>query len=138
MSSSRVSPAPAGRLNVLPLGRRLPPSPADFVGSATVQQLVAELAATHEIVILDTPPLMPVSDSLTISEYADAALLVCWPRQKAKRTDLRRVQKLVDTFPTHILGFVGYRCARRRGLRTVLRRQGRGDRLGMPLGLRSV
>jgi polysaccharide biosynthesis transport protein len=96
---------PRGRLSVLPLGSRLPPSPAEFVGSATVQHLVAELASTHDFVILDTAPLLPVSDSLTISEYADAALLVIG-LEKIRRPDLRRVQKLISTFPTRVLGFV--------------------------------
>jgi tyrosine-protein kinase len=97
--------APRGRLNVLPLGSRLPPSPAEFVGSPTVQHLVAELASSHDFVILDTAPLLPVSDSLTISEYADAALLVCG-LEKISRPDLRRVQKLISSFPTRVLGFV--------------------------------
>ena len=101
----RTAAGSQDHLNVLPLGRRLPPSPAEFVGSTTVQHLVAELAASHEIVILDTPPLLPVSDSLTISEYADAALFVCG-LGKSTRPDLRRVRKLVEAFPTRVLGFV--------------------------------
>ena len=103
--SSRSSGSPRGHLDVLPLGRRLPPSPAEFVGSATVHHIISELATSHEIVILDTPPILPVSDSLTISRYADAALVVCG-LNKSSRTDLRRVRKLLASFPTHVLGFV--------------------------------
>ena len=77
--------AQRGHLDVLALGRGRPPSPADFVGSTTVRQIIDELAASHEIVILDTPPPLPVSDSLTISEYADAALVVCGSRRAAGR-----------------------------------------------------
>jgi len=104
-SPSRGAAGSTGHLNVLALGRRLPPSPAEFVGSTTVQHIVAELAASHEFVILDTPPLLPVSDSFTISEYADAALLVCG-LGKSTRPDLLRTRKLIDAFPTRMLGVV--------------------------------
>ena len=63
--------AQRGHRDVLALGRGRPPSPADFVGSTTVRQIIDELAP-RTIVILDTPPPLPVSDWLTISEYADA------------------------------------------------------------------
>jgi non-specific protein-tyrosine kinase len=105
VASARSPGSPRGSLHVLPLGRRLPPSPPEFVGSATVHNIVSELAAAHEIVILDTPPLLPVSDALTISTYADAALIVCG-LNRSSRTDLRRLRKLLATSPTHVLGFV--------------------------------
>ena len=88
------------------LGRGRPPSPADFVGSTTVRQIIDELAASHEIVILDTPLLLPVSDSLTISEYADAALLVCGLQTSRRLPMLRNVHKLLAAFPTRVLGLV--------------------------------
>ena len=94
-----------GHLHVLPFGRRTPPTPGDFVGSGQVRHLVAELARTHDIVILDTPPLFPVSDALTISEYVDAALIVCG-LETSRRPALVRLRKLVAAFPAHVLGLV--------------------------------
>jgi Mrp family chromosome partitioning ATPase/capsular polysaccharide biosynthesis protein len=94
-----------GELHVLPFGRRRPPSPADFVGSTTVRQLVAQLAETHDFVILDTPPFVPVSDALTISEYADAALIVTG-LATSRRPTLRTVRKFASAFPTRVLGMV--------------------------------
>ncbi|MDW8339660.1 MAG: CpsD/CapB family tyrosine-protein kinase, partial [Thermoleophilia bacterium] len=96
---------PRGSLSVLPLGRRRPPSPAEFVGSGAVRQLVAELARTSDFVILDTPPLLPVSDALTISEYADAALLVCG-LETSRRPTLRNVRRILAAFPARVLGLV--------------------------------
>jgi Mrp family chromosome partitioning ATPase/capsular polysaccharide biosynthesis protein len=96
---------PRGRLSVLPLGRRRPPSPAEFVGSGAVRQLVAELAQRCDIVVLDTPPLLPVSDSLTISEYVDAALLVCG-LETSRRPTLRDLRRILATFPARVLGLV--------------------------------
>ncbi|HXF97233.1 MAG TPA: P-loop NTPase [Gaiellaceae bacterium] len=103
---ARSGPGPSrGRLHVLPLGRRRPPSPADFVGSGPVRHIVADLTKTHDVVVLDTPPLLPVSDSLTISEYADAALIVCG-LETSRRPTLRNVRRLLAAFPTRVLGIV--------------------------------
>ena len=96
---------PAGEARLLILGRRRPPAPADFVGSTSVRQVVSELAQMYEFVILDTPPLLPVSDSLTISEYADAAIVVSGLRT-ARRPDLRKLRRVLSTFQAHIVGLV--------------------------------
>jgi Mrp family chromosome partitioning ATPase len=106
--SDRVPPkqdGTRGELSVLPFGRRRPPSPADFVGSTTVRQLVAQLAATHDFVVLDTPPFVPVSDALTISEYADSALIVSG-LATSRRPTLRTVRKFASAFPTRVLGVI--------------------------------
>ena len=94
-----------GELRVLPFGRRRPPSPADFAGSAAVHQIIAELAESHDFVVLDTPPLVPVSDGLTIAEYADAAVIVA-ALASARRPTLRALRKLVSGFPARVLGVV--------------------------------
>jgi Mrp family chromosome partitioning ATPase len=94
-----------GELHVLPFGRVRPPSPADFVGSSSVRHVVAELARTHDIVIVDTPPTIPVSDALTISEYVDAAIVVT-RLASSQRPTLRSLRKLLATFRTPMLGLV--------------------------------
>jgi Mrp family chromosome partitioning ATPase len=94
-----------GEVRILTLGRRRPPAPADFIGSTSVRQIVSELAQLHEFVILDTPPLLPVSDSLTISEYSDAAIVVCGLKT-ARRPNLRRLRRMFSTFQAHVVGLV--------------------------------
>lgn len=93
------------QLDVLTLGRRKPPNPGDFIGSSTVRQIVASLAATHDFVIIDTPPLLPVSDALTVSEYVDAALIVS-RLDITRKPMLRSVRKLASVLPTRVLGLV--------------------------------
>jgi Mrp family chromosome partitioning ATPase len=94
-----------GQLHVLPFGRRKPPNPGDFVGSSAVRQLIAELEESHDIVIVDTPPMVPVSDALTVGEYVDAALVVCGLETTRKHL-LRTVRKLASVFPARVLGLV--------------------------------
>lgn len=97
--------APAGRLHVLPFGRMRPPSPADFVGSSTVRHIVAELANGYDMVIVDAPPVVPVSDALTITEYVDAAIIVSRVTSSTRPT-LRSLRKLLANFRTSVLGLV--------------------------------
>jgi Mrp family chromosome partitioning ATPase len=94
-----------GRLQVLTFGSRRPADPGDFVGSASVRRVVDELASEHDIVVIDTPPLLPVSDARAISEYADAALIVCGLRT-SRRRNLRALRKLLGVLPTAVLGVV--------------------------------
>jgi Mrp family chromosome partitioning ATPase len=104
-SVSTTTGSPRGHLHVLPFGRRKPPNPGDFVSSSAVRQLIADVADTHDIVIVDTPPMVPVSDALAISEYVDAALIVC-SLGTTRKPLLRTVRKLVGAFPARVLGLV--------------------------------
>jgi Mrp family chromosome partitioning ATPase len=63
------------------------------------------LSQTHDIVIVDTPPLLPVSDALVVSEYVDAAVIVCG-LGIARKPTLRRVQRIAATLPTRVLGVI--------------------------------
>ncbi len=94
-----------GQLDVLTFGSRMPADPGDFVGSNAVRRVVQQLAAEHDVVIIDTPPLLPVSDSRSISEYVDAALIVCGLRTSGRR-NMRTLRKLLGVLPTTVLGVV--------------------------------
>jgi Mrp family chromosome partitioning ATPase len=104
-ASSSSFGAEAGHLDVLTFGSRRPADPGDFVGSGAVRRVVDELAADHDIVIIDTPPLLPVSDARAISEYVDAALIVCGLRT-SRRRNMRTLRKLLAVLPTAVLGVV--------------------------------
>jgi Mrp family chromosome partitioning ATPase/capsular polysaccharide biosynthesis protein len=104
-TSERHEAGPAEVIHVLPFGSRRPPNPGDFVGSTTVREIVADLTATHDIVIIDTSPMLPVSDALAISEYVDAALFVCRLETTRKPT-LMSLRRAISAFPTHALGLV--------------------------------
>ncbi len=103
--SERNGSRPGELINVLPFGARRPPNPGDFVGSTTVRAIVAELSASHDIVIIDTSPLLPVSDALAISEYVDAALIVC-NLDTARKPTLTSLRRVISAFPTRTLGLV--------------------------------
>lgn len=91
------------KITVLPFGSRRPHNPGDFVGSSAVRQVVEQLAATHDIVIVDTAPLLAVSDARAISEYVDAVLIVC-SLKASRKSNLRSVRRLASVLPTRVFG----------------------------------
>jgi polysaccharide biosynthesis transport protein len=61
--------------DVLTAGQ-LPPNPSELLGSRRMGELLAELKATYEVVLVDCPPLLPVTDPMVVSRFADGVLLV--------------------------------------------------------------
>ena len=64
-----------GLINVLGANRSVP-NPPGLLGSLRMRSLLSELAEDHDIVIVDTPPLVGVSDALALIPSVDAVLLV--------------------------------------------------------------
>lgn len=54
---------------------RIPPNPSELLGSQRMRALVDELTVDH-IVIMDAPPLLPVTDAGLLSGFSDGTLLV--------------------------------------------------------------
>lgn len=69
-----VQPTAHPNLLVLPAGT-IPPNPSELLGSQRMRDLIATLAKTHRV-ILDAPPLLPVTDAALLSTSADGAVLV--------------------------------------------------------------
>jgi succinoglycan biosynthesis transport protein ExoP len=105
-TEAQAEPEPqrgGAQLHVLTLGTRRPHDPADFVGSNAVRQVVGELTETHDLVIIDAPPLIPVSDARSISEYVDAALIVC-RLGTVRKPHLRTIRRIVPVLPARVFG----------------------------------
>jgi capsular exopolysaccharide synthesis family protein len=64
-----------GRVNVLGSGP-IPGNPSELLGSARMTAMLAELTATHDVVIVDAPPVLPVADALVLVGDIDAVVLV--------------------------------------------------------------
>jgi polysaccharide biosynthesis transport protein len=93
-------------LLVLPCGR-LPHNPAELLGSARVAELIQELAADSEMLILDAPPLNPVADAqvLLSSQLIDAAILV-GRTERTRRDEVRRARAILDRHIVEPVGIV--------------------------------
>jgi non-specific protein-tyrosine kinase len=67
--------AGAPNLRVLTAGESVP-NPADVLGSQRMRQLVEQLRGEADLLIFDTPPLLPVTDAQVVGRLVDGALLV--------------------------------------------------------------
>ena len=63
-----------GKLSVLAAGP-MPPNPSEMLGSAQMRSLLQSLRETHDYVVIDTPPLLPVTDAAVLSVLADGCVV---------------------------------------------------------------
>jgi capsular exopolysaccharide synthesis family protein len=55
---------------------QLPPNPSELLGSRRMEELLAQLRATYDVVLIDCAPLLPVTDPMVVSRLADGILLI--------------------------------------------------------------
>lgn len=63
-------------LSVLPAGR-IPPNPSELIGSERMRRLLENLEDLYDAVVIDSPPLLPVTDAAILSGYVGSTILVC-------------------------------------------------------------
>jgi tyrosine-protein kinase len=94
-----------GRLEIL-AGGPMPPSPAEFMKSRSVADIIAQLAERSDILIIDTPPLLHVSDALTLMLNADIDSAIIAARLgTVRRQALAEAKRILDSAPVVKLGF---------------------------------
>jgi capsular exopolysaccharide synthesis family protein len=54
----------------------IPPNPSELLASRQMVSLLAELRDSYDIVLLDTPPVLPVTDAAVLGAACDGALVV--------------------------------------------------------------
>jgi capsular exopolysaccharide synthesis family protein len=72
----------------------LPPNPAELLGTARVSELLAALHADNDYVLIDAPPVLPVTDAVVLGSRVDGIVLVA----TAKVTGRRDLTKALSTF----------------------------------------
>jgi capsular exopolysaccharide synthesis family protein len=73
---------PWSHIHVLTAGT-VPPNPSQIVNSNAMADLLVKLSRSFDLVVVDSPPLLPVTDALALSRITDGALIVV--RYKATR-----------------------------------------------------
>ena len=91
-------------LQLLPSGVK-PPNPAELVGSEKMGLFVESLKEYYDYIILDTPPVVVVTDAQLISQYADGCLLVI-AASEADRDATIKAKELLTKVNAKILGVV--------------------------------
>jgi polysaccharide biosynthesis transport protein len=91
-------------LRVLAAGE-LPPNPAELLGSERMKGLLQELASMCDLLIIDTSPLLMVSDALGLLDQVSGTLLVA-RLGLTRRDDLERMRKILAATKSASLGIV--------------------------------
>jgi capsular exopolysaccharide synthesis family protein len=62
-------------LSVLTAGRR-PPNPSELLQSHAMEELIRDLRSRFDVVLLDAPPLLPVTDAALLASQSDGLIMV--------------------------------------------------------------
>jgi tyrosine-protein kinase len=80
-------------LSVLPAGYP-PPNPSELLSGERARRLIDVLGQTYDVVVIDCPPVLPVTDAMVIARMADTTLLVTSANKTSKRSLARAVELL--------------------------------------------
>lgn len=83
----------------------LPPNPAELLGSARMDAILEELGRQADVVLLDAPPVVAVTDAAVLSTKTDACLLVVGAGT-VKRDLARRARAQLEAVNARVLGLV--------------------------------
>lgn len=93
-----------GSLEVVSAGTR-PTDPTGAIASPRLQAALRELAATADVVIVDTPPALAVSHATLVSRYVDAILAIA--RAEVLTVDVaEEFEEALAAMPAEKIGFV--------------------------------
>jgi capsular exopolysaccharide synthesis family protein len=94
----------AGQLHILPAGPP-PPNPSALMSSPRMQQIIRELESQSDLVIIDTPAALAVSDPLPLMRSVTGVVVVARVNSSSRQT-IRRLQKIVESAHGNLLGVV--------------------------------
>lgn len=95
---------PDENISLVPSGP-IPPDPAELLGSKRMKELIETMAARYDFVLLDSPPVQSVTDSLALSQFVAGTVLVI----RAGKTTYEVLEgglKKLRNINGRVLGFV--------------------------------
>lgn len=92
------------KLNIVTSGF-LPPNPSECLNSGRLDDLMREFRQQYDLILIDTPPILPVADSIILGRKADGTLLV-YEVGDIPRVALRRAKLVLEQAQVKVLGIV--------------------------------
>lgn len=97
------------RLFVLTSGQ-IPPNPSELLGSKAMSDLIAILEQSFDAIVIDAPPLLPVTDAAVLSQHVGGVVLVTGI-QIVTTPEIKRSIASLDLVGAKLLGIVLNRLA---------------------------
>jgi receptor protein-tyrosine kinase len=83
----------------------LPPNPAELLSSERMGALIEELKCIADVIIIDTPPVLMVSDALVLLPYVDGVLLAA-RLHSTTRNEAEAVRNVMERAQARVVGVV--------------------------------
>lgn len=91
-------------LYVLPSGK-MPPNPSELLSSQKMQQFMEYLKQRFDYIVIDSPPLIVVTDAQIISKYSDACILIV-AAGESDRNAVIKAKELLCNVNANLIGIV--------------------------------
>jgi capsular exopolysaccharide synthesis family protein len=91
-------------LSVITAGS-LPPNPAELLGSEKMRAILAAMVENADVVLVDTPPALAVTDAAVVAPMVDGVLLVVRPG-KTRASAVKRTLELLAQVGANVIGVV--------------------------------
>lgn len=96
------------------LAGAIPPNPSELLSSEAMDTLLQTLETEYDVVLVDAPPLLPVTDAAILAKMCRGAILVVALGRKAvDRQELSDAVEILKTVDADLLGFVINKAPRR-------------------------
>lgn len=86
-------------------GGPIPPNPAELVGSKRMKRLIEEVSTQYDMILIDTPPIVAVTDAAILAQESDGVILVLAAGEVDKKY-AQKAKELLDKVGAKILGVV--------------------------------
>jgi polysaccharide biosynthesis transport protein len=103
---SDVTQPYAANLDVL-LAGVIPPNPSELLASAAMDNVLHGLEDAYDVLVVDAPPLLPVTDAAILAKRCSGAIVVVgFGRRAVSRQDLSASLEILSTVDARLLGVV--------------------------------
>ena len=99
-----IQPWGKAQLFVLPAGH-VPPNPSELLGSTRMTQLITEFNRAFDVVLFDSPPLLPVTDAAILAKNVGGALIVV-AAGRTQKNQLKGAIAALDNVGAPVSGMV--------------------------------
>lgn len=83
----------------------IPPNPSELLGSDEMKHLVSRLEQAFDTVVIDAPPLLPVTDAAILAQFVSGVVVVV-STQKTKYQELEKSLSGLELVGANVLGIV--------------------------------
>lgn len=121
MEGIMAQPGGLDHLHIITCGGASPPQPAEMLATERMRRFVEEARGEYDFVLIDAPPVLPVTDATVLSGFADGVILVYQAGRRRADLKLAKIRlegttsksrsfaerkELAESTRSHVLGVI--------------------------------